>query len=68
VDLKLRFSSQAVHDALGHLQPGYTYEVWITGKVRGWNTGSGQRLHPRGASLVAESAPATVKPVHSERY
>jgi hypothetical protein len=30
-DLKLKFSSEAVWDALGDLQPCQTYEVWITG-------------------------------------
>ena len=32
MDLKLKFSSEAVRNALGVLQPGQTYEVWITGK------------------------------------
>jgi hypothetical protein len=31
-DLKLRFSSEAVRDALGDLQSGQTYEVCITGR------------------------------------
>jgi hypothetical protein len=34
MDLKLKFSSQAVRNALGNLQPGRTYDVWITGKFR----------------------------------
>jgi hypothetical protein len=31
MDLKLKFSSEAVQNALGNLQPGQTYDVWITG-------------------------------------
>ena len=34
MDLRLKFSSQAVRNALGNLQPGRTYDVWITGKFR----------------------------------
>lgn len=33
MDLKLKFSSEAVRNALGNLQPGQTYEAWITGKL-----------------------------------
>jgi hypothetical protein len=32
MDLKLKFSSGAVQNALGNLQPGQTYDVWITGE------------------------------------
>jgi len=32
-DLKLKFSSEALLDALGDLQPGETYEVWVTGRL-----------------------------------
>ena len=32
MDLKLKFSSEAVHNAFGNLQLGQTYDVWITGK------------------------------------
>jgi hypothetical protein len=31
MDLMLKFSSEAVADALGDLQPSQLYEVWITG-------------------------------------
>jgi hypothetical protein len=34
MDLRLKFSSQAVRNALGNLQPGRTYDVWITGKFK----------------------------------
>ncbi len=34
MDLKLKFSSQAVRNALGNLQPDRTYDVWITGKFK----------------------------------
>jgi hypothetical protein len=34
LDLKLKFSSEAVQNALGNLQPGQTYDVWITGKFK----------------------------------
>jgi hypothetical protein len=33
MDLMLKFSSEAVADALGDLQPSQLYEVWITGTV-----------------------------------
>jgi hypothetical protein len=34
MDLRLKFSSQAVRNALGNLQPDRTYDVWITGKFK----------------------------------
>jgi hypothetical protein len=33
-DLKLKFPSGAVQNALGDLQPGQMYDIWITGKFR----------------------------------
>jgi len=33
MDLKLKFSSEAMRNALGDLQPGQTYEVWVTGRL-----------------------------------
>jgi hypothetical protein len=36
-DLKLKFPSEAVADELGPMQPGQTYEVWLTGN---FNDGS----------------------------
>ena len=32
MDLKLKFSSGAVQNALGNPQPGQMYDVWITGE------------------------------------
>lgn len=34
MDLMLKFSNKAVRDALGDLQPGQTYEIWITGTFK----------------------------------
>jgi hypothetical protein len=34
IDLELKFSSEAVRNALGNLEPGRTYDVWITGKFK----------------------------------
>ncbi|MBW2543355.1 MAG: hypothetical protein JRF15_14810 [Deltaproteobacteria bacterium] len=33
-DLKLKFSSEEMCNALGNLEPGRTYEVWITGRFK----------------------------------
>jgi hypothetical protein len=32
MDLKLKFSSGAVQNALGNLEPGQMYDIWITGE------------------------------------